>query len=367
VAQPAAQSSVSSRRLAPPEPAVRAAAALAPLAWLYGSVVEARRCLYDAGWLRARALDVPVISIGNLTIGGSGKSPMTAHVADILHRAGLRPAVISRGYRGSHRGPATIVSSGKGPVAAASVAGDEPVMLARMLEGVPVIVSRRREDGATLAVQQMGARCVVLDDGFQHRALHRNLDILLLDSQEPPDAGRLLPAGRLREPLRAMGRAGAIVIMMRTGAAQARGEEEAILAACARHAPRALVFHALARPADVVEAVPGRALPIETLRGVHAACFAGIAHPDRFFEDAETCGARVVARLPFGDHHPYDQADIDRIAGEASRAQADLILTTMKDLARLDPGALPGLHALRQRVTVEEEERFAAVVCEAAS
>ena len=338
-----------------------AASALAPLAWLYGAAAGARGWLYDAGWLRARALPVPVISVGNLTVGGSGKSPMTAHVARLLHERGLRPAVVSRGYRGSHTGAATTVSAGSGPLVDAAVAGDEPVMLARMLPGVPVIVSHRRVDGGARAVEEHGARCVVLDDGFQHRALRRDLDILMMDTQDALEGARLLPAGRLREPVSAMRRAGAIVMMGRGPAAAG------ILAAAEIHCPRAPILRATAKPAGLIDAASGRSLPLAGLAGMRVACFAGIAHPDRFFADVGASGARIVARLPYRDHHAYTRADLDRIRAEASRAGAALLLTTMKDLARLGSGALPDLHALAQDLEVEEPDRLAALLVEAAS
>lgn len=344
-----------------------AAIALAPLGWLYGAVVGARGRLYDAGWLGSRALPVPVLSVGNLTVGGSGKSPMTAHVAGLLQRRGLRPAIVSRGYRGGHAGSATIVSEGKGCLVDAAVAGDEPVMLARMLEGVPVIVSRRRYDGGLRAVEACGAACIVLDDGFQHRALRRDLDLLLVDAEEGLDGGRLLPAGRLREPVRGMSRADAVVIMVSASRAAGGRAVPEILEAASRYCPRAPIFRASTRPAGLIEAAGGAAVALDKLRGARAACFAGIAHPDRFFADVEAAGAQLVARLPFGDHHPFSPADLQRVAAEAAAARADILLTTMKDLARLGSTGLPGLHAMTQELLVEQEESFAGLLVAAAS
>ncbi|HKY32708.1 MAG TPA: tetraacyldisaccharide 4'-kinase, partial [Candidatus Polarisedimenticolia bacterium] len=172
----------------------RAAAWLSPLWPLYAAAVAARGALYDAGWLRAARAAAPVISIGNLTAGGSGKSPMAAWAASAMARRGLRPAVVSRGYGGSYAGRAAVVSAGDGPLLDAAAAGDEPVMLARRLPGVPVIVARRRRDGAALACARFASRCIILDDGFQHRALARDLDIVMIDADDPFGNGRLLPA-----------------------------------------------------------------------------------------------------------------------------------------------------------------------------
>lgn len=340
---------------------VTPAGGLGLLSPLYAGAVALRRSLYDAGWLRIVRLPVPVISVGNLTAGGSGKSPMVAHIARDLDRKGRRPAVVSRGYRGGHRGRATIVSDGGGggPLVGADVAGDEPVMLARLLPGVPVVVSRRRSDGGTIAVERLGAGCIILDDGFQHRSLARDLDLLLLDAERPFGNGRLLPAGLLREPITAMARADALIV---TGA-DPRGDDETLRVAAHRHNPGAPILRCRARSTGLVERDGVTALPLERLRGARTACFAGIANPDRFFRQALEAGAEVVASLPFPDHHVFTTEDLERVRDTAARAGAELLLTTEKDLARLAGNdtapALPEpLLALRQEVEVEEAKAF---------
>lgn len=332
---------------------------------LYAGPVALRRRLYDAGWLKATRLPVPVISVGNLTTGGSGKSPAVAMIAELLLSRGRRPAIVSRGYRGSHRGPATVVSSGEGPLMEASVAGDEPVMLAAALRGVPVIVSRRRRDGGALAVERFGADCVILDDGFQHRALARDLDLLLVSGGHPFGNGRLLPAGPLREPISAMSRAGALMLTG-GGAAGDRAVEPFRLAA-ARYCPLTPVFSARLRPVGLVEAATGRSLPLGELAGKAAVCFAGIAFPQRFFDTVAGCGARVAGAHPFPDHHAFSRGDLEAIRASAARAGATWILATEKDLARMsaaDRSRLPGLHALRVTMQVEEAAAFAGLLLE---
>ena len=323
---------------------------------LYAGAVAARAGLYDAGWLRSEALPVPVLSVGNLTAGGTGKSPMVELVARTLHELGRRPAVVSRGYRGTHTGRATVVSTGEGPRVDAVVAGDEPVMLAAALAGVPVIVARRRRDGGELAISRFGARCIILDDGFQHRALRRDLDLLLIDGVDPFGNGRLLPAGPLREPLSAMTRAGAVVV---TRADRATVESvRRIREAAARHCPAAPIFKARTVMREIVRLVDQMTLPVDTLRAARVVCFAGIAHPGRFFDDVASAGATVVASIPFPDHHGFDPLDLERIGTAALRANADLILTTQKDAARLGrsplPPSLAALHAVRAATVVEE-------------
>ncbi len=319
-----------------------------------------RNSLYDRGWIKVHRLEVPVVSVGNLTMGGTGKSPMASLISRMLADRGARPAVVSRGYFGSHAGRATVVSDGREVKTDASVAGDEPVMLAGQLtdkeRGVPVIVSRRRLDGGRLAVSDFGARCLVLDDGYQHRSLARDLDLLLLDGADPFGNGRMLPAGRLREPLTSMARAGALVITQADRMGREAGE---VRQAARRHCPGAPLFHARMRPASLVEAASGRAGSLAHLRGAKIFCFAGIAHPDRFFADTEAAGAAVVGTVAFPDHHPYSTGDLEKVTAAAARARADLLLTTEKDAARLGPRRPQGLYALRIEAAVDEEDSFA--------
>ncbi len=325
-----------------------------------------RGSLFDAGWLPVRRAAVPVVSVGNITAGGSGKSPMTAWIAARLARAGKRPVVISRGYGGSHRGAATVVSSGDGPVVDASIAGDEPVMLASSLPGVPVIVARRRIDGAGMAVGRFGARCLVLDDGFQHRALARDVDLVMVDAVEPFGSGRLLPAGALREPLSALRRATALIAHAPDAAAEAAGAR-AIRDAAARYCPDAPVLRSWLRPIALVDPASGTGSPVEAMEGMKVVCMAAIAHPGRFFDTARRCGAVVVRELPFADHHRFTGPDLDRIAGAAREARA-AILTTEKDLARLGAEGvhrLPGLRAIRMEMVVLEEDALERLILEA--
>ena len=323
------------------------------LSALYTGAVALRGKMFDRGWLRVRSLRVPVISIGNLTAGGSGKSPMTAWIARTLSGAGRRPVVVSRGYWGSHTGPATVVSEGSGPLVSADVGGDEPVMLAGMLEEIPVIVSRSRVEGGTLAVSKFSAGCVVLDDGFQHRSLHRDLDLLLISGPDPFGNGRLLPAGPLREPLGSMARADAVIIT-RTDRA-GRAQLDAIGETAGRFCPGAPVLHSRSVPVGLFNPESGETSPVAELAGRRVVCFAGIAQPDVFFDDIASAGAEIVTTLPFADHHRFSGADRETIDAAAS-GRADLILTTEKDLARLEPPYPATLRTLRIETPVEEKE-----------
>jgi tetraacyldisaccharide 4'-kinase len=205
---------------------------------------------------------------------------------------------------------------------------------------------------------------VVLDDAFQHRALARDLDLLLLDGIDPFGNGRLLPAGPLREPVAAMARCGAIAITRsdRAGAAA----RDAIAGAAARYCPTAPVFHARTHPVALIDVAAGAGAPLARLEGARVVCFAGIAHPDRFFQDVAQAGADLARVFAFPDHHRFSVSELDAIAAAASRASADLILTTQKDVARLwglrEMARLPRLHALQVATMVEEHDAFASLL-----
>ena len=342
-------------------------ALLAPLSTAFAGAVGLRGWLYDRAWLPIHRLPVPVISVGNLSVGGTGKSPMVAMVARTLAAGGASPAIVSRGHGGTHRAGARVVSSGDGARAQALEVGDEPVMLAGMLLGIPVIVSRRRAEGGDLAVSGFRAGCIILDDGFQHRQLARNLDLVLLDAGNPFGNGKLLPAGPLREPPSALGRAGAIVLTRadRIGS----GPRQALEARIREHAPSVPIFHARTRALGLLDMRSRAMAPVETLRGMKVVCFAGIARPEAFFQDVESAGARVTAKLAFPDHHRFTPSDIKAIAAAASSSGADWLLTTEKDVARLAGPAgadaldgLGSLWALRVATEVDERESFEALV-----
>ncbi len=335
---------------------------LAPLSAAYGAAVAARAALYRIGWLKSERVGAPVISVGNLAAGGTGKTPVAALVAGWLRDAGWRPAIVSRGYGGRRRADPLVVSDGisANPGAAAAVAGDEPVMLARLLPDVAVVVARRRAEGARLAVSRLGARCLVLDDGFQHLALLRDLDLVLLDAGASLDAARLLPAGILRERPSALSRANAIVL---TGNAAAPGGLEGALARWAR--PGTPIFHVGFRPTYLLDGAGGGARSASWLSGKRVVAFAGIARPGRLAESLQSLGAEVVSFLPHPDHHPYTAHDIARIVIQAKRDRPDALVTTEKDLARLEGTPLmaavasAGVAALRVEAVPEASEEAA--------
>jgi tetraacyldisaccharide 4'-kinase len=289
----------------------------------FGALASLRVAAYGRGLLARARLAGPVVSVGNLGVGGSGKTPVVARVAAILRDAGLPVAVLSRGYGGSFRGEALVVSDGATVLAGAAEAGDEPVMLARALPGVVVAVGPRRDAVGRHVEERYGRRVHVLDDGFQHLRVERALDLLCLDVRDLDD--RPMPAGRLRERPSAVARAD-LVLLTRTEAAS-EGELHALES---RLGPE--------RCFRVGRRVAGWA----TLEGAPATpparafLLAGVARPERFEADVAGCGITVVGRSFFRDHHRFRADELASVAARARAGGAQAIVTTAKDAVRLE-------------------------------
>lgn len=308
-----------------------AARLLAPLAALYGAAVWARNRRLDRRGAAARA-PVPVISVGNLTVGGTGKTPLVAWLARALLARGVQPAVVSRGYGGrSGRGP-WIVGAAGGPPAVAGEFGDEPLLLARLLPGVPVVVGRDRTAGAAAAARA-GAAVVILDDGFQHRRLARNLDLVLVDALRPLDRARLLPAGDLREPLGALSRADGVVLTRSRRAESVEALERLVR----RHNRQAPILHADHRAVGFVDAA-GQTVPAPE----RAVAFCGIGRPELFRADLERAGIGLERFETRRDHHVWSRAELARLSAW-SRERAVPLVTTEKDLVRIAPASLAAM------------------------
>ncbi len=312
---------------------------------LFGAVAALRESAYRRGLLSRYRLAGPVVSVGNLSVGGSGKTPVVARIATLLRDEGLPVAVLSRGYGGSFRGGALVVGDGSRVLASAEEAGDEPVMLARELRGVVVAVGRRRDEVGRAVEARFGRRVHVLDDGFQHLRLARDLDIVCLDVHDLAD--RPLPAGRLRERPAALSRAD-VVLLTRVDAA-----DEDHLRALQRELGPERTFR-----------VRRRVLGLRTLDGADARpparafLVAGIARPERFREDAKGL-VDVAGALFFRDHHRYRPEDVREAEARARAEGADAILTTAKDAVRFPVlvATLPVL-VLAVEATIEDEERL---------
>ncbi len=306
---------------------MRLEALLLPLAPLYAFAVRARVAAYGRGWLRRERLPLPAISVGNLTFGGTGKTPLVAALVRDLARRGRRPAVLTRGY--GRRGREPLVLVGPGVAVPAERAGDEPLELARRLPGVPVVVDADRVRGAH-AARSLGADVAVLDDAFQHLRVERDLDVVAVDAGDPWGGGRLPPLGRLREPVEALARAHAVVVtkLPRGWARPLR----AIAARVEELAPGIPVVGSRLEPVRVrtPEGVRGP----EVLAGARVVALAAVGRPDGFVATLEELGAEVVGRRFHPDHHRYRGDDVAGALAAARRLGA-VVVTTGKDAVKL--------------------------------
>jgi tetraacyldisaccharide 4'-kinase len=301
----------------------RWAGLLLPVSWVYGAIAARRRARARK---KAARLLVPVLSVGNITCGGTGKTPVVEMLVRRLLEKGLRPAILSRGYRAGPDG-----------------SNDEARVLAANLPGVPHLQRADRVAAGREAIAA-GADVLVLDDGFQHQRLARDLDLVLIDALDPFGGGRVLPAGLLREPLAALGEATLIGITRAPLVPPAlRGILRGLLRDRFPGIPRVEIEM---DPVDLSPLAGGDPLPPEALRGIAVLAFAGLGNPEAFRRELERRGARIAAWLPFPDHHPYRPADLERVAAAAGRAGAEAIVTTQKDAVKLTPpsaGAVPWL------------------------
>ena len=319
----------------------------------YRGVLAVRDWLYGRGALKSRALPCPVVSIGNLTVGGTGKTPAVEVAVSTLTALGRRPAVVSRGY-GRKGGGIHVVADAAAIRLDAEDAGDEPFLLARRLPGVPVVVGANRYEAARLAIERFGVTAIVLDDGFQHRTLRKDLEIVMVRAQRPWGNGRLLPGGPLREPLSALTRAHLVVA---SGASRPE-DAEAVIATVAAHAPGVPVLTATYVPAECWEAARMRPTSLGALRGRRLVAFAGIASPRTFSRTLEEAGLASAAFEAFGDHHWYSAADLAALGGRAAQLGADGLITTEKDWIRLRRLPLPDrpLYVLSVRLVLRSGE-----------
>lgn len=329
---------------------------MAALAWLYGGLLAGRRWAYRKGLLPVYRSPVPVIAVGNLTAGGTGKTPCVEKICRILLEAGYRPAVISRGYGGRYRGSCATVADGARVLLGPEEAGDEPVLLARSLPGVPVLIARKRADGAREAVSRHGAQVLVLDDAFQHLRMGRDLDVVTVDAKYPLGNGYCFPRGLLRERPATLKEADLILLTRGTRLPpEVLERSRRLLRAHNGRAPILTAGHASAR---LTELNRGERAPPEWLRDRKVLAFAGIGAPSGFFGELENLGARVLEAVPFPDHHPYTRQDVQKLVEWAKLMNAEAMVTTEKDAVRLVremPLEVP-LLALGIEIVVQEGE-----------
>ena len=284
--------------------------ALLPAEGAYRAATAARDWLYERSLLSVHESAIPVVSIGNLSVGGTGKTPFTAWLAAELLRRGARPAVVLRGY-----------------------GGDEPLVHARLNPAVPVIIEPRRAEGIARAAQ-IGATVAVLDDAFQHRSAQRNIDIVLVAAEQWRERLHLLPAGPWREPLSSLNRASLVVITRKTANASRVAAIHDAVSRTAPAVPRAVVHFALSELRSESGAEK-KSLPISALENRPVVAIAGVAQPDTFFEQLSRAGA-IVTPFSFPDHHGYSAADIERVLATVG-ASDSMVVCTLKDAVKLAP------------------------------
>ena len=289
------------------------------------------RLAHRLGIFPARSLSARVISVGNLTLGGTGKTPVVIMIAEIIRDQGFKPAVLSRGYGGNSEEKINVVSDGKKILLSADVAGDEPVMIAGRLKNIPVLTGKDRFMTGLHALDNFGVDTLILDDGYQHLALKRDLNILLFDREKPLGNGHLFPAGELREPVDASDRADLICLT------RCKENENSGLERAMPEFPKNVPVIATAlRLKSLVRLDNQETLDVEILRDQPVAAFCGIAKPGDFRHTLETAGARVVFFSAFPDHHRYVANDFKTIEQAAEKRDAKYILLSEKDSVKID-------------------------------
>lgn len=298
---------------------------------IYGWIMQLRAFLFRTGLLPQHKLSAPVISVGNLVLGGSGKTPFVLYLAKMLQSRGFRPAIISRGYKGQATAAANIVSDGRVLLLQPEEAGDEPYMLAKSLPGVVVITGKKRILPARLAVEKFNVDVIILDDGFQHLSVARDLDIVLFDATVLAGNSRIFPAGLLREPVNALNRCDAFLITGQSLSNRERSEKFRIL--LESRWPETPAFSSHYNSWQLVTAEGTTALQ-DNRDSFFAFC--GIANPERFQDSLSALSLNVAAFRAYDDHRSYTQAFVDKLEKTARRHGANKLVTTRKDFVKLE-------------------------------
>lgn len=329
------------------------------LSHIYRLIWVIRKWLYDSGTLKTRRLPYPVICVGNLTTGGTGKTPAVIAITQILNKEdGNKPrvAILSRGYKRKSKAPVLVVSDGKSILATPEESGDEPYLMASSLKNVPVVVGSDRYKSGIYSAEHTGADVFLLDDGYQHLRLHRDINILLMDASNPYGNGYLLPKGILREPLHGISRAGCVIVTRAN-----EGGKNNIEALVRKHNPAAPLFYASYKAAEITD-INGNLHGINTIMNQRVFIFSGIANPKSFQKSIEYIGGKVVGEMSYPDHYWYKNDDLQKIWEAASVVSADAVMTTAKDAVRLHgldlydkTGAGTKLRILHVEMIIERE------------
>jgi tetraacyldisaccharide 4'-kinase len=306
---------------------------------VYGWVIRQRRKWFEQGWLRSHRLPCTVVSVGNLTVGGTGKTPIVVHLAKRIQSNGYRVVIISRGYKGlMQQKQGAVVSDGNTIKCSARQSGDEPYLMAMLLDGVPVVVGKDRYSAGKVAVSRFKPDVILLDDAFQHLQLKRDLNLLLLDARLPFGNSFLLPRGRLREPVAALSKADAVILTRSDMDTNAHLSD---MMGSGRHLPvfRSVHKSMIRGVACAYETLPPLnelSVDVPRLTGIKAFGFAGLANNQIFFDTLGQLGANLLGTLAFEDHHAYGDEEVAHIARTAMAAGAQWLVTTDKDYVRLN-------------------------------
>ena len=307
---------------------------LTPLSYLYAAIVKIRNWIYDCRLLRSKRLPPTVISVGNITSGGTGKTPVVIWIARALVDGGYRPAILLRGYHREEKTSAIhVVSDGQEILASVEASGDEALMIARELPSVPVLIGKDRYETGCHALRGLKPDVLILDDGFQHRKLERDLDIVTVDATQPFGTKKLLPAGTLREPVSALRRAD-LIILTRVDMAESADEIRENITTLAGGTP---IMESRHEPTRLYRLGIGEDVDFGVLKGKKLFAVCGIGNPGAFAETLRRYEPQCIDLLPFPDHHQYSRADVVRIQTEVQQAEADFIITTRKDELKLAP------------------------------
>ena len=309
------------------------------LSYVYGFGARVNLWLYEAGILTTRKLDCCVISIGNITVGGTGKTPTAQRVAMMIKNMGYRVVILNRGYRSHWNKPLGVVSDGEKIYMTSYEAGDEAYLMAKMMPGVPVVIGKNRDVTGSYAVEKLQAEVIIMDDGYQHWQLKRDLDIVLVDTLNMFGNGCLLPRGILREPLNHLDRADMFLFTKSDQSSQLtrtsltdnirRYNMEAPIVECIHHAKEFVEI------ADWYKGIQQNRLPLEDLKGKRVMVFSAIGNPSSFEQNVSGCGLEIVEAIRYPDHHDYGMLEMQYIGERASELNADALITTGKDAVKI--------------------------------
>jgi tetraacyldisaccharide 4'-kinase len=311
---------------------------LSPFNLLYGAVVSARGKLYEKGIFKSYDLEVPTISVGNITVGGTGKTPLVAFVAQVLAEKNKKVCILTRGYKRENESERVLVSDGEQILAGARQAGDEPFELAQKLLGVAgIIADANRAEAGKWARENLGVATFVLDDAFQHLKVKRDLDILCVDATNPFGNRKLLPAGVLREPLKNLKRADAIVI---TRANLVDEKQIANLKTeISKYNQKAQIFvseNKITKLTALKDFLAAKSPKENKTLTTNPLAFCALGNPESFFEQLRCDGFNLTAAKKFPDHYAYKQKDVDELEEIARLKGAEVLLTTAKDAVKLE-------------------------------